>query len=461
MPNPSWAPLTAYAAKDIVIDANNNVQQCQSAGRSASTLPTFGTAIGSVTNDGSVVWTCAAELAGATLPDDLVGLPPPQFLNDADGLDPNAILADMVETFQTLADRPLYPAQLEQLLINLYAYREAVVRNLIQYCGQQSLLAFANFPNIDYLGQLLGVSRLLPAGALTVLKFSFIDGQPRGVAYARAAGTVVRTKDGAVAFATKHDLLINVGDLSAEVGAVCTTPGVAGNGYAVGQVTELATPDSIVEVENITITSDGAPIESTEKYRARIQQAPNRFAVAGPADAYRFFAMSVDPAISDVRVSSPLPGQVLVVVLGSVTVQPSSDAGQGAVSQPLIDAVTAALSGDTVRPLCDTVTVQAAVAHPYGVRGVVTIQPKTDVSAIEAAITLAVRQFALKVAASLQRDIVPEEWIAVIGSLGGVYRVQIAEPDFVVLEPNEWAQCTNVTLIIQGTDGTLFDTLKI
>src|ERR1700677_3326816 len=92
-------------------------------------------------------------------------LPPPVFVDDADGLDPNLILADMIAEFEAAAGRVLYPAQVERLLINLYAYRESLVRNAIQYAGQQNLLAFAAFPMLDYLGQLLSVVRLPAQGA--------------------------------------------------------------------------------------------------------------------------------------------------------------------------------------------------------------------------------------------------------------------------------------------------------
>ena len=68
---------------------------------------------------------------GAGIPN----LPPPTFINDADGLSPNLILADMVAAFQAAAGRTLQPAQVERLLINLYAYRESLVRNAIQYAG--------------------------------------------------------------------------------------------------------------------------------------------------------------------------------------------------------------------------------------------------------------------------------------------------------------------------------------
>src|SRR5260370_8019079 len=96
-------------------------------------------------------------------------LPPPTFINDADGLNPNLILADMVAAFQAAAGRTLQPAQVERLLINLYAYRESLVRNAIQYAGQQNQLAFPAFPMIDDLAHLLAPHRPPAQSSATTL----------------------------------------------------------------------------------------------------------------------------------------------------------------------------------------------------------------------------------------------------------------------------------------------------
>src|SRR5271163_2274417 len=127
---------------------------------------------------------------GAGIPN----LPPPTFVSDADGLNPNLILADMIAAFQAAAGRTLQPAQVERLLINLYAYRESLVRNAIQFAGQQNLLAFAAFPMLDYLGQLLSVSRLPAQGATTTLQFTMAE--PLSISYIIAAQTQVGTTDG-------------------------------------------------------------------------------------------------------------------------------------------------------------------------------------------------------------------------------------------------------------------------
>ena len=46
-------------------------------------------------------------------------LPAPVFVNDADGTDPNLILADMIASFESSSGRTLQPAQVERLLIDL------------------------------------------------------------------------------------------------------------------------------------------------------------------------------------------------------------------------------------------------------------------------------------------------------------------------------------------------------
>src|SRR5271166_5318544 len=158
---------------------------------------------------------------GAGIP----SLPPPVFVNDADGLDPNLILADMIAAFEASSGRTLQPAQVERLLIDLYAYRESLVRNAVQYAAQQNLLAFAAFPMIDYLGALVGVTRLQAQPATTTLQFTLANALT--VDYTIAAGMQVGSSDGQTVFATGAAITIKAGSTSAMVNA---TARVAGSG---------------------------------------------------------------------------------------------------------------------------------------------------------------------------------------------------------------------------------------
>jgi phage-related baseplate assembly protein len=373
-------------------------------------------------------------------------LPLPAFVNDADGLNPNLILADMISAFQTAAGRTLQPAQVERLLINLYAYRESLVRDAIQFAGEQTLLAFAAFPMIDYIGQLLGVTRLSAQGAVTTLQFTLQNALT--LPYTIAAGTQAGTSDGQFIFSTTADLIISAGTTSGTVGAICSTPGTDANGYLPGQINVLLSPNVLISaVTNTETTGGGSAPETDDHLRARIQAAPNQFSVAGPAGAYRFFALGADPSIVDVEVVSPAPGTVDVYVLtGPITVQPAlSPNSAGVANSALLATVEQVLSAENVRPLTDTVNILAVSEVDYQIAGTVTMFADAEPIATMDAVNAAAQSFALNLASRIQRDIVPSEIIAAL-SVPGVYEVALTQPTYTQLTPGQWANCTAITL---------------
>ena len=379
---------------------------------------------------------------GASIPQ----LPPPQFVDDSDGLNPNLILADMVAAFEAAAGRTLQPAQVERLLINLYAYRESLVRNAIQYTGQQNLLAFAAFPMLDYLGQLLGVARLAAQSATTSLQFTLSE--PLSVSYTIPAQTSVGTTDGQFAFATSEDLTIAAGALTGSVAASATTAGAGANGYLAGQIAIVLSPNALIaSATNAAVSAGGSAPETDDHMRARIQAAPNLFSVAGPEGAYRYFALSADPSIADAQVLSPAPGQVSVCILtGPVTQQPApSPNPAGTAGLTLIEKVTGALSADNVRPLTDSVSVTAVTEVDYAIAGIITLFADAEPVSTMAAANTAASNFAIALASRIQRDIVPSQIIEAL-SVSGVYQVTLASPAYSQLEPGQWANCTAIVL---------------
>jgi phage-related baseplate assembly protein len=373
-------------------------------------------------------------------------LPPPVFVDDADGLDPNLILADMIAEFEAAAGRTVYPAQVERLLINLYAYRESLVRDAIQYAGQQNLLAFASFPMLDYLGQLLGVTRLASQPAVTTVQFTLANALT--VPFTIAAGTLAGTNDGKFAFATSAAVTIAAGATTASVAAAATAPGAAANGYLAGQVNVQLNPNSLIaSVTNTSTTTGGSAPETDDHLRTRIQAAPNQFSVAGPIGAYRFFAIGADPSIIDAQIVSPSPGSVNAYVLtGPITVQPAPAPNSGGVANSaLLAKVSAALNADTVRPLTDTVNALAVTEVDYQITAIVTLYSDADPTATIAAATTAAQELALELAAKIQRDIVPSQIIAAL-SVAGVYGVTLTAPVLTTLAAGQWANCTAISL---------------
>lgn len=448
MANPAWAPNTPVAASKVIIDANNNVQQWTGPDQASTGAipPAWGQVIGALTLDGAGNWTCVAVLQQVSLPTGIVSLPVPTFVNDEDGLDPNLILQDMIASFQQLTNRTLYPAQVERLLIDLYAYRESLVRNAIQQAGLQCLVAFSAFPMLDFLGQLVGVTRLAAVGASCTLQFTLTAAQ--ATSFTISSGTLIGTQDGAFSFATQSSLTILAGATTGTVMAICTTTGDEGNGYAVGQVNVQLNPNSLISaVTNTTVTSGGSDIETDAHLRDRIQAAPNQFSVAGPTGAYRYWALSADPSIIDVFVMSPVPGSVNVYVLvGPITQPATAPNTTGIASSIILSKVQAIVNSNSIRPLTDTVASLAVTEVDYAITGTVTLYSDADPTATMSAANAAATTFVQNLATRIQRDIVPEEIIAAIGSVPGVYRVVLTAPTYQQLTAGQWANCTAITL---------------
>jgi phage-related baseplate assembly protein len=117
--------------------------------------------------------------------------------------------------------------------------------------------------------------------------------------------------------------------------------------------------------------------ESDTAYRSRIPLALEKASVAGPAGAYEAHARAADDDVKDVAVLSPSPGLVRVVVLGKL--------GDGTPGADLLLAVDAAVSGETVRPLTDTVEVVPAVIVSYELELALVVHRGPDKELVRAA----------------------------------------------------------------------------
>lgn len=399
-----------------------------------------------------------------------VNLPSPTFVNDADGLNVTSVLNDMITSFQAATGRTLYPAQVEQLLINLYAYRESLIRNAVQYCGQQNLLAFAVYPMLDYIGQLFNVTRQPAQPATTTLLITLTG--PQGTSTTIAAGYNAGTSDGAFTFSTTADLVIPAGQTTGTVAATCATAGSAGNGYLAGTVNIPLTTNALVaSVSNTATTGNGSDGETAgttagdNHYRSRIQAAPNNLTTAGPSGQYRSLALGVSSTIVDAQVVTPVPGTVNVYILTGPATEPAAYPNNtGIPSGALLSAVQSTLNADTVRPICDTVSVLSVTEVDYTVTGAITLYANVDYATVAAGITAAAQAMMLSLAARIAQDIVPAQWTAAL-SVAGVYDMQLtftaniagspltpSSDGSFILTAGQWANCTTINLtIVLGT----------
>jgi phage-related baseplate assembly protein len=133
---------------------------------------------------------------------------------------------------------------------------------------------------------------------------------------------------------------------------------------------------TITPADNTTIPPTPAVMEDDADYRARIQLSMEGYSCAGPVGSYQYLTKSASADVLDASVTSPVAGTVLVSVL--------SRTGNGSALPGTLSAVQAALSAETVRPLCDTVQVQTATIIQYSINAVLTFPATVDAATVTA-----------------------------------------------------------------------------
>lgn len=355
--------------------------------------------------------------------------------------DPETILNEWVSDYEARTGRVLQPAQPERLIIQAAAYREVLLRSAIQEIALQNLVSFASGSMLDNLGELVGVRRLAPAPATTVLSFSIVNGH-QGVIIPQ--GTRVATVDGLVVFTTDIQIAVAEGVFGANVEATASEVGSIGNNYITGQVIELLDPKPyITAVTNITTTSRGAEVETDEALRGRIKIAPETFSTAGSRGSYEFHAKSASALIIDVAITSPIPGTVEIYPLIYGGVETPSE---------ILSAVAEICSGDKVRPLTDTVLVKTPEMVEYSIEVELELYGTADATKTLEAAQISIDSFVKNKASQLGQDIVLSQIIAA-ASVDGVYKVNVVTPEEdLIIGTTNVAVSTSRSIVLVGNN---------
>ncbi len=365
-----------------------------------------------------------------------MALPEPSFITR----DPKAITSEMVANYEATTGKVLQPAQVERLLIDLVSYRESLIRIGIQEAAKQCLVEYAVYPMLDYLGELVGVTRLAAQASACEIRFHLTGVKLFNVVV--PAGTRVESGGGGVVFETRNNLVIEAGETYGDVSAVCQTIGVLGNGYEVGVVNSLLdVVEHIESVSNITPSSGGSDQETDNAMRTRVKLAPEQFTNAGSYGAYRYHAVSAHQDIVDVAVVSPTPG--------TVNIYPLTKTGNP--TQAILDAVEKTTAAETVRPLCDAVQVLSPTSKDFALSVQVELFTWADGAAVKPNIETQLMEYVTELRAMLGRDVVETQIIAVVNGVYGVYKTTLVTPgEDVVNAENEWSNCTDIIVTITG-----------
>ena len=358
--------------------------------------------------------------------------------------DVNALVSDMQTQLQTALGRSFAPADVEMLLINAFCYQLQLYNITGNNAFRQNLVDYATGSMLDFLGALVGVTRLPAAPAMCTLEFNLVPGHTTETI---PVGTRVASRDGAVIFQTDEDVLCPSDATQVNVTATAQTAGTDGNNYAKDYISLILDPKAYISTaQNTDVTRGGSDIETDDELRERIKLAPSAFSVAGPAEAYIYWAKTASATIADVACVTTQPGEV--------TLYPLCIGGAEA-PQTLRDQIAAICSADNIRPQNDSVLVANPDRLTYAIDvNIITYTGTTD-DTVKKAVEDSLQNYVDKGLNKLGVDVVVSQIIAAC-MVDGVYDIRLNSPTAdMVVAANQYAQNTgiNVNPITEHNDG--------
>ena len=216
--------------------------------------------------------------------------------------DASLIFDEVITTLEAGVSEPLYPGDERRIFGEALVPLFVAMYNAMNDAARQKMLRYARGEVLDALGERVGVERMAPTEATTVLRFSMNSAIDENVIILE--GTRV-TSDNSRYFATTKTVVIEAGDLYVDVEAVSEGGGTMFNDIAIGSLNVLVDLIAFIDsVSNIEITAGGADEEDDDNLRERIRVAPSKLSTAGPVNGYKYWAMSADSSIADVCVKS-------------------------------------------------------------------------------------------------------------------------------------------------------------
>lgn len=167
-------------------------------------------------------------------------------------------------------------------------------------CIRAELLPTSTGANLDNLAPMVGVERMEAGRATAVVRFTL--SAVRSSATSIPEGTQVRTGEKQY-FATTKYAEIPAGSLSVDVEVVADEAGSGSDGILAGEINVLVDPiPYVASAKSISASTGGTDEESDDSFTRRIHYAPSIFSIAGPADAYEYFAESWRTDVSGTKI---------------------------------------------------------------------------------------------------------------------------------------------------------------
>ncbi len=360
---------------------------------------------------------------------ELRALPMPDFAET----NTDVLKRDLVSEFEQISDRTLYPAQVENFMINLMAYALSNVGSAIQNGLIQNRAIWAEGRHLDVLGANVGTFRLSAQYARAEVEFTLSES--RNTAVVIPVGTRVAAGS-ALVFRTIQELVIPADTMSGSVDVTATGAGAVYNELQPGQIQDILDPVAYVgAVANTQISAGGSDVESDDRFRERIVNAFERITRGGSRRGYIELVMAAHPDIVDVEVIRPQPGHIHIYPLMNT----------GVAADAIDEIITQYLDPETMIPMGDFVSIHKVTPQVFDVVMTLKVIPGYAAGAVREAEALIRAQFDLW-GRSLGAQVAPSALVEAVRAVPGVAGVGGPAFAFTDLASTEFAVLGNLTV---------------
>ena len=208
--------------------------------------------------------------------------------------DPDSIVEWMAAKYEELTGVTVQPGSPERLFIQWISSILVQERALANYAANQNIPSRAEGENLDALAEMFyEQERPQAKAAVCTMRFEISEAQQTAILI--PSGT--RIRGGELTWETTEDHYIPIGETSVEASARCQTVGVAGNGYAAGQIRELVDIYDYYSVcANITASGGGADRADDDEFYELI-----RLSMDGYSSAYATGANAGRMTVKDIK----------------------------------------------------------------------------------------------------------------------------------------------------------------
>lgn len=218
--------------------------------------------------------------------------------------DAGKVFDTVLEELENGVGEPLFPGDERRIYGEALVPVIVAVYNTVNDACRQKMLRYARGSVLDALGENRDVERFAPTSATTTLRFGVEEAEASNIII--PAGIRV-TGDFEHYFITDSTAVLVAGDLYVDVTATAENGGAEYNDIAPGIINKIVDVSDVPLIDYVTntaATEGGGDEEGDEAYRERIREAENRLSTAGPAQAYKYWALSANPRVTDAVVLS-------------------------------------------------------------------------------------------------------------------------------------------------------------